>query len=362
MVTITICIPNSTQCFAVPNMLIDSGSTGVRIFSSVLPANAESLFSGTGQSECYYFAGNNVHWGPVKYANVQMGGETANSIPIMIIDSSYGDGGKACLKQIDSANGTPAGSSGAAYLDSPSSGYNGILGVKFLMHDCDQGCVTNSNAYPAYYNCSGTTCTMAAASLNNQVVNPVGFLPHDNNGIVIQFPAVNGLESGPVTGYAIFGIGTQDNNTPPADLKVLQSDITDETDDCYAALPAVQAGSKTCSFLDTGSRAYFLAEPRVTTLDPYGFYQPTSPVVVKATLESYQSNITKDIQFTFANEESALNSPTAAVFPQLAAQEPGAINTTNSLDLGIPYYFGRTVYMGFEGKSSTLGHDAFWAF
>jgi len=43
------------------------------------------------------------------------------------------------------------------------------------------------------------------------VQNPVTLFATDNNGVIIELPAVSGVETS-VTGSLIFGIGTQSNN------------------------------------------------------------------------------------------------------------------------------------------------------
>jgi hypothetical protein len=35
---------------------------------------------------------------------------------------------------------------------------------------------------------------------------------------------------------------------------------------------------------------------------------------------------------------------------------------SNSFDWGLPFYLGRNVYLGFEGKTSSLGTGPYWAF
>ena len=61
-----------------------------------------------------------------------------------------------------------------------------------------------------YYVCP-SGCQPTAEALVSQLQNPVALLPMDNNGVLIQLPAVARRGAVSVTG-ALFGIGTQTNN------------------------------------------------------------------------------------------------------------------------------------------------------
>ena len=54
-------------------------------------------------------------------------------------------------------------------------------------------------------------CADTPESLAQQVQNPVAAFATDNNGVIIELPAVSGAEAS-VSGSLIFGIGTQSNN------------------------------------------------------------------------------------------------------------------------------------------------------
>ena len=47
-----------------------------------------------------------------------------------------------------------------------------------------------------------------------------------------------------------------------------------------------------------------------------------------------------------------------AVIPSLA----GPSGDGTSFDWGLPFFFGRSLFIGFEGRSSTLGSGAYFAF
>ncbi|CAE6704929.1 hypothetical protein R75465_00602 [Paraburkholderia aspalathi] len=96
--TVTICIPGvqgANQCATIDHMLIDTGSTGVRVLASALgPALAGRLPAQTGATDdptsgapiakCAPFASGQT-WGSIKRADVTIGGKVAGNLPIQVI-------------------------------------------------------------------------------------------------------------------------------------------------------------------------------------------------------------------------------------------------------------------------------------
>jgi Protein of unknown function (DUF3443) len=62
-----------------------------------------------------------------------------------------------------------------------------------------------------YYECPTSGCVVTAEALAPQVQNPVTLFATDNNGVMVELPAVVEPETS-VSGSLIFGIGTQSNN------------------------------------------------------------------------------------------------------------------------------------------------------
>jgi hypothetical protein len=90
----------------------------------------------------------------------------------------------------------------------------GILGVGLFAADCGSACV-NSALPRWYYSCDATgACQASAQPLAQQVTNPVSEFALDNNGVVIDLPAVADADAPSVTGSLIFGIGTQADIVP----------------------------------------------------------------------------------------------------------------------------------------------------
>ena len=166
------------NCQTIDNILLDTGASGLRIFKSVLTSLPTQATSGSGSlTECIQYADNSADWGPVQLADIILGNEPAVTVPIQIIDSTFGN--TSCSQTASTTSDT-----------SPSiAGYNGILGIGLFTQDCGSQCTSIANN-GMYYSCNGSSCTATAVSLNNQVQNPVSLLPLDNNGVIVQLPSI----------------------------------------------------------------------------------------------------------------------------------------------------------------------------
>jgi len=204
-VSITICEPGTNHCQVIDDIEVDTGSTGIRIISSVLDQNLNFpavKSNGAPVAECYSYVSSAV-WGSVKLADVTIGGETAHSIPIQIM----GDPTPPYATVPHSCTGT--------ITDTVVSfGAKGIIGINNFNPDCGTLC---SNASPPttgyYYSCDNTHCsTSINLPLNMQLPQLATFFAVDNNGVILQLPSIPAAGEKSVVGSLIFGIGTAANN------------------------------------------------------------------------------------------------------------------------------------------------------
>lgn len=345
-VSVTVCTPGTTTCQAVDHVLVDTGSTGLRIFSSALtglnsgaalPAIADAV-SGSALADCTQYASGYM-WGAVRGADIKMGGELAAAASMVVIaDSSVGAAPAAC-----SSGGGTAMTSVAAL------GSNGIIGLSVFAQDCGDNCV--SAALPAYYYaCSSSTlCTPTRVALARQVSNPVSQFASDNNGIVIQLPAIAATGATGLAGTLTFGIGTQPDNGLGAvnAVTVLALNYSGE-------LTATTLGQAfTQSFLDTGSNGLFFTPPvayaaRLPACSSVtGFYCPSAPATFPMT---FTSGTTSSATLSFALGESLEDAP-----PSTVAYDVAGTGYQSMFLWGLPFFYGRTVYVGFEG-TTIAGH------
>ncbi len=336
---ITICQPGTSNCQTVSDVLVDNGSVGLRVFDSVLstPLMQTVDAQGRGVGECTFFADGGTTWGPVQVADVILGGAPAVRVPIQVIQSTFGgqsSSSNPCNDEVD--------------IDPEAASFNGILGIGIFRQDCGPVCAANSNN-TLYFSCTGGSCTGVAVPLADQVQQPVWLLPSGNNGMVISLPNVPAMGAPSVSGSLILGIGTADNNTPPAGIPVMTTDDNGFVTTVYKGRTFSQ------SIIDSGSNGLFFPDASLqqcaTPLDP--FYCPPSAVNLSGTVIGANGRQIV-VPFQVANTESLVQTGNAA-FNNLGGD-------FSIFDWGLPFFFGRTVFIGIEGQSSSLGTGPYFAF
>ena len=339
-VAITLCAPGTTTCQTIDDILLDTGSSGLRIFKQVIRVPLQQATTGGAGAlaECVQWGDATSDWGPVQLASVRLGTEPAVELPIHVIDSTFGTPPPAC--------GTPD-------VDPATAGFNGILGLGVFVQDCGGGCATDA-ANGVYYSCTGTTCQGTAVALANQVANPVSLLPVDNNGVVVSLPAVPTGGAASVSGQVLLGIGTRSNNVP-AKPTVLALDGN-------GYFSARFNGGTYNSFVDTGSNGLFFPQPASgmpPCPSPNGsWFCPQSTVSLSATIVDGKTGTTSStISFQVANYLALIAGPNYA-FGEIG----GPASTQLGFDWGMPFHFGRLVYVGLEGARSSLGTGPYFAY
>jgi hypothetical protein len=335
-VSVTVCTPGASTCQTISDILLDTGSLGLRIFKQALnvPLEKETVASGS-LAECIQFGDGSSDWGPVQTAEIIMGDEPAVQVPIQVIDSTFGTVPVPCLN----ADKSPS-----------DAGFNGILGVGLFVHDCGLSCA--NNAIGRYYGCTGSNCIGTAVPLSTQVQNPVASLPVDNNGVIIELPSVplGGLPS--VSGYLIFGIGTQSNNVP--------SSVTTYPANELGEFITNFMGRSYSSFIDTGSNGLFSPSPSASPIPDCpppnsAWFCPPSTISLSVTNIGAFGSPSGTVSFQIGDFDKLVASSNN-VFIEIGGDDPG------EFDWGLPFHFGRNVYIGLEGKASSLGSGPYWAY
>lgn len=345
--SVKICLPGTITCQTIDHVLVDTGSTGLRLLSTaVSPAlNLSRVTGGTGFPllNCAQFVDNSFAWGPVATADIVLGGKTAASVPIQIIgDPAFNSLAAECS------------SGGTAITTAATLGANGILGVGLFKEDCGSSCAaTADNGF--YYTCADFTCTTAVdttVAVKNQVQNPVPLFATDNNGVLIDLPPVYTTIASSLNGSLIFGIGTQSNNQFTSGSVLTTSPLGDIT-----TVFAGQNLSK--NFIDTGSNGLFFDSliPRCGS-PAIGFYCPSSRMTLSASLVGANGVIFQVSSFFVDNAIALTASYPSAVLPGLA----GPINDADMFVWGLPFFYGRRVFFGIEGQPSSLGTGPLYAF
>jgi hypothetical protein len=371
--TVTVCSPGSTSnCVSIDHLLVDTGSTGLRVFQSAVSSlNLPSLNASSGSPayDCVSFVDGSYLWGPVQQADVTLGGETASKTPIQVISGTTTGVPSSC------SNGSTDNQNTQASL-----GANGILGVGVEQTDCfykggsvcDPSAGLSTPPTPAYYGCpTSTSCSPAFVSVANQVANPVALFPSDNNGVIVELPAVSG-SAATLTGSLVFGIGTRSNNQFPSSphLFTLTCDDFSTTFSGQTFSPDPNTCGGAGSFIDSGSNGLFFPNvtriptcPTNTTVgDISGFYCPSSTEKMSATM-SAADGTSNSVSFSVANAENLFTNTTTdsdAVLPTLGGPNPSGVG----FDWGLPFFYGVNLYSAIDGETMPSGTPAapWWAY
>jgi hypothetical protein len=390
--TVQVCTPGSTtSCVTIPNVAVDTGSSGLRI-----PA---SLVSSLNLPNVYL---NSITPASGGSSN---GSELASSVPIHVMgDTSIPTGNSipTTCSQVPTSTGSTT--TGQEEDDVAHLGANGLLGVGNYIYDCDvvgnaqagvNACSSASTPPPGtYYTCSSSSCTPALVPAAQQVRNPVSLFT-DNNGVILKLQnvAVGGLPT--ATGTMVFGIGTQSNNgLGSAVVLTLDSNFNDPAWSGFTTVFPVGGVSypnstennlllannsySIGSFLDSGSNGiFFLDQPTSGITDCSGsslnfYYCPaTSPDSLQATNQATGGNSSL-VQFS-VSAANTLSFATNTAFSDLAGpntpQNPGNPSFLQKaadgyFDWGLPFFYGRNVYTAIQGVTPPSGVQAgpWWAY
>jgi hypothetical protein len=341
--SVTVCIPGSSNCATVNGVLVDTGSTGLRILSSALPPGfplPHQTSGGNPIAECFQFV-DGFTWGSVSIADVKMASEVAGSVPLQVIaDPAFPNIPTACAN------------TGPSEQTVSNLGANGILGIGNFRQDCGSACVTSS-APGLYYSCPGSGCVVTTASLATQVQHPAAMFSTDNNGVILELPSVGASGAVSISGSLVFGIGTQANNALGS-ATVLTLDANGNFNTVFkgASFPG--------SFVDSGSNGLFFLNSAATGLPlcPINsdFYCPTSSQTFSVTNTGSNGHSTP-VTFQIANADGLL-SPSSPnfLFVNLGAPNPGIF------DFGLPFFFGRNVFIAIEGQNTPAGPGPYTAY
>jgi hypothetical protein len=345
---VTICASGSSNCQTINGVLVDTGSFGLRLLYSALNstlANAlaqEKSAGGNSIVECAEFS-DGITWGPVVTADVKIAGEKAPALPVQIIGNpSFASVPSNCSK------------AGAAEDTLQTLGANGILGIGNFVQDCP-ACEPGGSSNPGlYYGCSGSACQVITVSLSQQVANPVASFGTDSNGVVVQLPTASATTTA-LAGNLIFGIGTQsDNALGSAKLYTIDSSTGNFASTTFE-------GKSYAGFLDTGSNGYFFSDSSTTGIPACpspesGFYCPSSTQTLSAT-NTGANNTSSTVSFKIDNASSLFSGAAAdSVFPTLGGPLSGMF------DWGLPFFYGRSVYVAIEGAPTPAGSGPYWAY
>ena len=131
VVRLTVCDPGTDHCATIDDIMVDTGSTGLRLEASAIPSTlilpAFTGPDGKPLAECLRFVHDDA-WGPLYRADLRMGGLSAKNLPIQIIAD---DAQAADPPGVPKSTATPTS--------------NGTLGIGPHLLDCQGACAQDTN-------------------------------------------------------------------------------------------------------------------------------------------------------------------------------------------------------------------------
>lgn len=372
--TVTVCEPGTANCATVPHVLVDTGSVGLRVLASKLSRLnlltvkwVDANLNPTANSyECYPFVIGGL-WGRNVMADATMGRQTAQRIPIHLIEDTPAATVQATDNCIDASGGKivhPDGSithDGTVMLNGVDAlGANGILGVGSTTVDCGSSCLVPYTDFVQYYVCplnatSSANCAPAAQDEAYQVYNPISALPPMyNSGVVLSLPNVPWPGAVSATGELAFGVdpsalpainqiklGTDWASRPASYLNVTTS---------YTNRSGV-AQSLVRSYLDTGTNGYFFTDNVIAPCIGSAWYCPASTLTMQAIISDGDnpSLHRMTVNFNIGNSETLFSTSNTA-FGELGGSPP---NSVSGFAWGLPFFFGKRVYLSIWADANT---------
>ena len=390
--TVTVCMPDGKfdNCQNVDHIEVDTGSVGLRIiagattvdamgnpipgvtFNLPLPAVADPSNPSNALAECIQFA-DGFSWGSVNTADIKMpvSQKTATGVIVQVIGAtSAGNPAKANPTCVP-LPGSPVTAGLCQGIENtvPCFGANGILGVGGFINDCQSTgpcavpnpatiCNSSNVCVPAnataYFTCtSAAACTQVGNQVTPQLQlpNPAVRFANDNTGVIVELPPVgaNGAAA-PFKGSLVFGIKTESNNDLGSATQLTAGALTG-----YISA-TLDGATYSASYLDSGSNGDFFPTTSIPNCPgaDAGFLCPQAGTTVsKSAVLQGTNSMTLAADFTIVNAESLFAGSNVA-FNNLAGSNyvappwPNNVNPNNTLDLGLPFFYGRNVFLGFE--------------
>jgi hypothetical protein len=356
-VSVQICAAGTSTCQTVDHIEVDTGSTGLRVMSSVLTGvTLPQETNGTGgppMTECLHFA-DGSSYGSLRVADITLpgSGEHATNVVVQLIgDPTYPVPTGTAVSGVAGQSACP----GPAENTVQAFGANGILGVGPFAQDCGSACAPPATPLPGvYYSCpSASSCADSNATVAQQVPNPVSLFMTDFNGVIVELPAVGVAGSTTASGSLVFGIGTRTNNALGT-ATVLPADIN------TGFITGTYKGTAyTDGYLDSGSNGNFFTDSSLTACAApiAGFYCPASTMSETATLKG-SNGATLTANFSVANANTLFSNASYTAFSNLG----GPISDPQGFDLGLSFFYGHNVFTAIENSATPGGVGPYFAY
>jgi hypothetical protein len=360
-VTVTICIPGTTTCQTIDHVLVDTGSTGLRIAAealntAMLGMPLAATAAGDPMYECLTYASSAYSWGSVRQADVQIANGKASNIAIHLIgDPAIQNAPADCSGDLSTNPPTPLSPQNTV----ADLGGNGLIGINVFLEDCGPACVTiaNPDNRGFYYGCPQTGCVGTTVALASQIHNPIAELGSDNNGVELVVPAITAVGAATVAGALVLGVDTQSNNQLGGAAVISVDPLSGNFTTVYNGQTYTRAG-----FVDSGSNGLFFTDSSLAACTVnVNWYCPPTAVTLSATNQGAgASSGSSTVSFNIASFDALSNAnPSFTSYDNIGGPMPPGVA---GFDWGMPFFFGRTVAVAFEGKTTSAGAGPFIAY
>lgn len=345
--SVRVCEPGTSTCQIIDHVIVDTGSTGLRLLASSISLSLPKVSTANGTLyNCAQFLDQTYMWGTVRSADLYLGGanldgQRAANLPVQVVDAAdAASAPRVCA---------PTGFAAKNTLNAL--GARGILGIGHYQQDCGVGCTFN--AANGYYYTRSTSGRVdgTAVPLSAQLQQPISMFAVDNNGAVISLPAVSVSGASRAQGNLVFGIGTQSNNQPGT-----VSILTFNSSGYFSTLFHDRTMSQ--GFVDSGSNALFFGTSSYPSCGgDKSWYCPPDALTLQA-VNTGANGQSSTVNFSIANATGLLSQASVVAVGNLA----GPVGDSVSFDFGLPFFYGRQVFTAIRGSATPLGVGPYVAY
>jgi hypothetical protein len=288
----------------------------------------------------------------VRTADFVMGGETAAAMPFLVAgDAAF----TANVPMSCAMYGAPITTTAALYA-------NGVLGLGLFTNDCGDRCTSPYDpanpTNPTYYTCpSSGACSPVVMPQASQLPNSITRFAGDNNGLVMELPAIPSTGAASVTGALVFGVGTRDNNRIEG-----ESVYRANTQFTGEVVTHFEGTTYPMSFFDSGS-GYLLFTSGLPACSGSlsSFYCPATTQSFGVVFTGTDGK-TGTGRFQVGNGATLLGQdPAPAALSDIAIFDVGGLGQ-GYFDWGLPFFYDHRMFSVLDGATTPYGTGPYYAF
>ena len=325
VVSVTVCTPGTDLCATIDDVMVDTGSTGLRLEASAIPAGLRlPAFrdpDGKPLAECLRFVHDDA-WGPLAVADLRLGGLVAAGVPLQVVADESASRPVTCPP-----------SAGAATS-------NGTLGIGPFLTDCPGSC-DQDPARPGVFRQEAGSWVSVGGRVEPglRLPNPVSLFPAHDNGVVFELPATPGGGVAEVAGTLTLGVGSSPD-TRLGSAEILRLGPTGRFTTVYGGLAYPD------SYIDSGTETNILADDTLPRCPGASWAYCVSPERRLEAVLVGQDGARIATAFTVGDYATLRNRRFGALDSLAVAADPAS----KAFVWGAPFFLGRQVFVLLEGR------------